>query len=145
MNRPLQVLLVEDDAEDALLFMRRCPSSFRIRHVTSVGEALQALHVGGIDVCFTDYRLGLDTGLELVRDIRANGLRLPVVVITGQDVELLGENALIAGATDFVPKDGLDTASIERVTRWALIRRHVENRGLGAPLLLPARKSAAGW
>ena len=129
MNRPLQVLLVEDDAEDALLFMRRCPASFRIRHVTSIWEALQALHAGGIDVCFTDYRLGLDTGLELVRELRAQGLRLPVVVITGHAVELLGENALMAGATDFVPKEGLDSAAIERVARWALIRRHVENRG----------------
>lgn len=134
MTRPLHILLVEDDAEDALLFMRRCPSGFRVRHVSSVVEALQTLHAGGIDVCFTDYRLGLDTGLELVREIRAQGMRLPVVVITGQDLELLGENALIAGATDFVPKDGLDGAAIERVARWALIRRHVEDRvsALGA-------------
>ncbi|MGQ0528856.1 MAG: BLUF domain-containing protein [Panacagrimonas sp.] len=132
MSRTLQVLLVEDDAEDALLFMRRCPAGFRVRHVSSMTDALQALQTGGLDVCFTDYRLGLDTGLELVRSIRAQGLRLPVVVITGQDLELLGENALIAGATDFVPKEGLDTSAIERVARWAMIRRHVEDRGSAA-------------
>ncbi len=128
MRKPLTVLLVEDDAEDALLFRRRCPSEFRVHHVTAPDPALTALRATAFDLCFTDYRLGAETGLGLVRSMRAEGLRVPVVVMTGQDIESLGENALLSGATDFIPKDGLDTATIERVARWALIRRHVENR-----------------
>jgi CheY-like chemotaxis protein len=128
MSKPLRILLIEDDAEDALLFTRRCPSGYQVQHATSGVSALETLRRGGIDICFTDYRLGPDNGLDIVRAARAEGLRVPIVVVTGQDLEALGENALLAGATDFVPKDGLDGAAISRLTRWSLIRRHVENQ-----------------
>lgn len=128
MTPALRILLVEDDAEDALLFGKRLPAGFRLVHVREADLALSLLRGGGCDVCFTDYRLGADTGLELVRQVRAEGLNVPMVVITGQDIESLGENALLAGATDFLPKDDLCAASIQRVARWAMIRRIVENR-----------------
>ena len=128
MRTPLKILLIEDDAEDALLFQRRCPSGFRVHHVTAPSAALAALRTAVFDMCFTDYRLGAETGLGFVRAARADGLRIPIVVMTGHELESLGENALLSGATDFVPKDDLDTATIERVARWSLIRRHVENR-----------------
>lgn len=128
MPKSLRILLVEDDAEDALLFQRRCPPGFRVQHVESAEAALTALRAGTYELCFTDYRLGTVTGLDLVRSARAEGQRLPIVVMTGQDVDSLGENALLAGATDFLPKDDLSSATLDRVARWALIRRHVENR-----------------
>ena len=128
MSRSLRILLVEDDDEDALLFQRRSPTNFRVQHVSDAASALQVLRGGGIDVCFSDYQLGAGTGLELVRDARAEQLRLPIIVITGQDIESLGENALLAGATDFLPKDDLSSDALARVARWSLIRRHVENR-----------------
>jgi CheY-like chemotaxis protein len=128
MRKPLRILLVDDDDEDALLFRRRCPPEFRVHYVEGPDPALAALRASAFDVCFTDYCLGAETGLGLVRAVRAEGLRIPIVVMTGQDIESLGENALLSGATDFVPKDGLDAATIGRVARWSLIRRHVENR-----------------
>lgn len=138
MSKTINVLLVEDDPEDLLLFRRASPKHFKVEHVPSAAAALRALRGGGFDLCFTDYRLGLDTGLELVREARGAGMRLPIVVITGQDVESLGENALLAGATDFLPKDDLCTAALARVARWAQIRRLVEVRrkglGLGSAL-----------
>lgn len=128
MRRPLTLLLVEDDVEDALLFRKRCPPGFAVQHMTTAERGLDVLRRGVCDVCFTDYRLGAaGTGLDLVRQARAEGLRTPIVVITGEDLESLAENALLAGATDFLPKNDLDGAAIERAARWALIRRHVEN------------------
>ena len=138
MSKPLRILLVEDDADDALLFQRRSPPTFRVQHVTQADEALVVLRSQGCDVCFTDYRLGAGTGLELVRRARSEGLRVPLVVVTGQDVEALGENALLAGATDFVPKDDLSTATLERVARWALIRRRETVRDLIRYDIIPA-------
>jgi CheY-like chemotaxis protein len=138
MQKILNVLLAEDDAEDALLFQRRCPAFMQVKHVQDASSALSALRESSFDICFTDYRLGIDSGLDLVRSARAEHLRVPMVVITGQDLESLGENALLAGATDFIAKDGLTTSEIQRVSRWALIRRHVENRredALGPDLL----------
>lgn len=133
MPRPLRILLVEDDADDVLLFQRRCPPEFVVEPIAEAGAALVRLRRGAVDLCFTDYRLGGGSGLELIQSARAEGLRTPFVVITGQDVETLGENALLAGATDFLPKDALSPATLHRVARWALIRRHVENRHEDAP------------
>lgn len=128
MSRLLQVLLVEDDAEDAWLFQRSCAGSCRVELVTAVQPALARLRERDFDVCFTDYRLGAQSGLELVRQARAEGLRVPIVVITGADLDTLAENALLAGATDFLTKDDLSGAAIARAARWSMIRRHVENR-----------------
>ena len=126
MSLRLKVLMVEDDADDALIFERRAPDSFRIHHVRTAEAGMDSLRGGGFDICFTDYHLTFASGLDFVRAARAAGFDLPIVVITGHAVESLGENALLAGATDFVQKDELSTNSIERTARWSLIRRHVE-------------------
>lgn len=128
MRKSLRILLVEDDAEDAMLFRRRCPPQMQVHHATAAVAAMSALRNSAFDLCFTDYFLGAQTGLGLVRAARTAGFRLPIIVMTGQDIESLGENALLAGATDFIAKDGLDAAQIARVARWAMIRRHVESR-----------------
>ena len=150
MQKTLRILLAEDDAEDAALFKRRCPASMQVTHVPDAQSALAELRLGLADICFTDYRLGADSGLDLIRAARAESLRVPIIVITGQDLESLGENALLAGATDFVAKEGLTTAEIQRASRWALIRRLAENRredALGpdalSQLMGPAPPSAA--
>lgn len=124
----LEVLLVEDDAEDAHHFARLAPADFRVDRVTSAVTARTAAARREYDLAFVDYRLGPDDGLEVVRTLRQRRPTLPVIVITGQDVGALGENALLAGATDFVPKDSLSRPVIERAARWALIRRHVTRR-----------------
>jgi CheY-like chemotaxis protein len=128
MSRPLRILLVEDDHEDARLFQRRCPAHFQVEHASSPESALTLLGSARWDLCFVDYRLGVDTGLELVRTLRARGLRLPLVLITGQDIDTLGDNALLTGATEFLSKDAISARELDRVARWALIRRHVETR-----------------
>lgn len=128
MKRALRILLVEDDPEDALLFRHRCPPDFIVEQVADRESALLRLRQGGIDLCFTDFRLGADSGLGLVQSARREGLRTPLVMITGDDQEALGENALLAGATDFLAKAELHPATLRRAARWALIRRHVESR-----------------
>lgn len=140
MLRSLRLLLLEDDAEDAMLFQRRCPPGYRVHHVTTLDAALRAMREQEFDLCFADYRLGGQTGLDLLRTLRREGLRVPVVLITGQEIDALGENALLAGATDFVSKDDLYTRAIDKVCRRALIRRHADSQrdALAAPELVTA-------
>ena len=98
-----RLLLVEDDPEDVAIFRRHLPESSQLTVVTTLAAGLAAVAGGGFNVAFVDYRLGADSGLELVRATRATGNPLAIVVTTGQDIDLLGENALLAGATDFLP------------------------------------------
>lgn len=126
--RSLSLLLVEDDDEDARIFRRYCGERFRVAHVRDTSGALEAVATSAFDLCFTDYHLQLDSGLDLVRALRAAGNRMPIVIISGHEIETLGENALLAGATDFITKAELSPPAIERASRWALVRRHAENR-----------------
>lgn len=126
MSAIRRLLLVEDDPEDAAIFQRYLPDDSRLAVVTTLRAGLAAVAEGHFDVAYVDYRLGADSGLELVRAVRAAGNPLAIVVTTGQDIDLLGENALLAGATDFLPKADICTAAIARVSRWAMIRQFAE-------------------
>jgi CheY-like chemotaxis protein len=127
-RRSLRILLLEDDPEDAILFQKHCRARLTIHHVTTTAQAMAALQEGRFDACFVDYQLGAESGLDFVRAARGRGIGLPLIVVTGLQIEVLGENALLAGATDFITKEELDGDTIERTLRWALIRRHVEVR-----------------
>ncbi|MAA75969.1 MAG: hypothetical protein CMN28_14825 [Salinisphaeraceae bacterium] len=139
MSLNLRVLLLEDDAEDALLFRKFCPAGFAVTRASTPEQALELVDSQAFDICFSDYLLCGRNGLDFVRQMRRTGRRMPVIVITGQDVETLGENALLAGATDFMRKDDISASQIMRAARWALIRRHVDERqttlGQGRALL----------
>ncbi len=128
MKKTYKLLLVEDDPEDVLLFRKHLPAGYELDHVTTPEDARDALARTRPDVLFIDYRLGATDGLSLVRSLVSTGIRQPMVMMTGGDIEALGENALLAGATDFLAKADLSTASIERAARWSMIRKVVEAR-----------------
>lgn len=126
MNRSLRILLAEDDAVDAALIQRACPAGASIDVAASVQAAIQHLEREGHDLYLYDYRLGAHDGLVLIQETRALGRDAPIIVMTGLDDERIGENALLAGATEFLPKSELSASIMKRLIRHALIRRHVE-------------------
>lgn len=128
MKRRLHLLLVDDDWEDAVLFERMVPGNCKVTHAPTSEAALGLVEKDDFDACFVDYRLGHKSGLDLVRNLRKAGVYKPIIMVTGQRMEGIGENALLAGATDFMVKDELDTAAIGRVLRWSLIRQHMTRR-----------------
>lgn len=133
MSNGFTILLIEDDAEDQLLFRRFLPSGYRLVTLDGPDAVMQKIRSEEVDIVYVDYRLGATSGLDLVAELRAEGLKLPIVVVTGQDIDTLGENALLAGATDFVRKSELSREILTRVTRWAMIRCRAEKRA--APMI----------
>lgn len=126
MARPYRLLLVEDDPDDARIFERRLPAGYQLTVCLEPNLNKVIALIDSVDIAYVDYRLGPENGLALVTALRRAGYRLPVVVVTGQQLDTLGENALLAGATDFVSKDTLSAEVLERVTRWAMIRSRAE-------------------
>ncbi|HEY1079477.1 MAG TPA: sigma-54 dependent transcriptional regulator, partial [Bdellovibrio sp.] len=75
-------------------------------HLADPMEALQAITTGKIkpDAIITDLNLPLMSGLSFIKAVRAEGLQLPIILITvSNDVETAVE-AISAGAYDFVVK-----------------------------------------
>jgi two-component system response regulator HydG len=106
------ILLIED--EEILRFTFK---SFLVRAghevVTAEGydAALKVISGGELDLIIADIVLKGHTGLDILREIRARGMRTPVVMITGKPSIETASEAVRLGAYDYlikpVEKDGL--------------------------------------
>ena len=129
----VEVLLVEDDEEDYLLTKDLLSGLAGLRHeihwVSDYNSALKAAHEGDHDVYLVDYRLGAEDGIELVRELVANGHDVPVIVLTGQGNHDVDVEAARAGAVDYLVKGEVSPALLERTIRYAM-RGHADMRAL---------------
>jgi two-component sensor histidine kinase len=87
--------------------MRRSLESrgMTIEHVTTAADGMQRLQEGGIDVVALDHDLGVESGLDVLREIRSQDDAPPVIYVTGSDEAQVAAAALKAGAADYVWKD----------------------------------------
>jgi CheY-like chemotaxis protein len=103
----LPILVVEDDPDDARVTFRalRRTGRFEPTHVRSGAEALEvAASRHDFAAGLVDYRLPDMSGIELVRKLRAAGLRGPLVMVSSVQSDAIVQRALAAGATDFLVK-----------------------------------------
>ena len=119
-----RVLLVEDDEDDYLIVrdmlsgQRR--ASFELEWCSSYQQALSEMRAGGYDVYLIDYRLGQQTGFELVSEAFSSATRAPVILLTGQDDYEVDLEATALGITDYLTKQELDPDGLERSIRYAI-------------------------
>lgn len=101
----IKILLVEDNEMNALVF-----SSFLENwdiEVTVVGngrEAVNKLLEGQFDLVLMDIHMPLMNGIQATRTIREFNVDLPIVVLTASSLEGDVDQALAAGANDFLLK-----------------------------------------
>jgi diguanylate cyclase (GGDEF)-like protein/PAS domain S-box-containing protein len=130
--RPLKmVLLVEDDRGDArllreMLNAQLAPRLFDLKHVTCMREAETYLAEHAVDVILLDLGLPDAQGLEAVRQSHAVAPRIPLVVLSGLEDDLLSISALQAGAQDYLVKGQIEARGLLRALRYAIERRVME-------------------
>ena len=71
---------------------------------TSLSSAREALEEDRFDLLILDVNLPDGSGLDLLRQVRAEGDATPVVLLTANDLELDEVTGLEAGADDYVTK-----------------------------------------
>ncbi|MEM9733306.1 MAG: EAL domain-containing protein [Pseudomonadota bacterium] len=120
----LNVLILDDDPDDAFLvqdqFMDMADGGYTVEIAHNWDIARHDLKAGDFDVLLCDYRLGAISGLEVIEMIRAEGIDLPVILLTGVGTPELDNRALEAGAADFLAKDELSPTLIDRTIRYAM-------------------------
>jgi diguanylate cyclase (GGDEF)-like protein/PAS domain S-box-containing protein len=120
----IRVLLIEDDDDDYLITRDLLAGQERARYQVDWSKdfdaALDRIGEQAHDVYLIDYRLGGRTGLELVREGFADRPRAPVLILTGQLDYEIDLEATALGVTDFLVKQELTAASLERSIRYAL-------------------------
>lgn len=104
--RPLQVLLVEDDVDDALSVQRHltAKSGFELVHVRTGSEALQVAAKRPFDVLLLDYRLPDISGIALCKQLRDSGLKSHILLVTSVRDDAAAGRAFAAGASDYLVK-----------------------------------------
>jgi len=123
----MRVLLIEDDDGDAFLvqeLLAEAAAAVTLRRARSMAEARPQL--GEVTCVLLD--LGLPDARELqgVRWLQENVPQVAVVVLTGRTDEHLGEQAVRAGAQDYLVKGEVDGSLLNRVIRYAVERRRSE-------------------
>jgi PAS domain S-box-containing protein len=119
-----RVLLVDDD-ETSFVLLRRMLSkvpqkTFATDWAPSYEAGLRALKEGQHDVCLLDYRLGPQTGLDLLREAISQGIQTPIIILTSSDDPKVDLQATELGAADFLLKDQLEPVMLERVIRYSV-------------------------
>ena len=131
--KPLRILLIDDD-EATFVITRELLREINGRPVELdwTGEAAEGYDLilnDEHEVFLIDYRLGSEDGLELLRRAREAGCKAPMLILTGQTDEEIDQQALEAGASDYLAKDVYDVSRLQHAIRYAL-ERHTLTRDL---------------
>jgi len=78
------------------------------------------LNPTNFDCVLLDYRLPDGDGLTLVKAVRRAGLKVPLVVLTGQGDEQIAVDLMKAGASDYLPKSKVSPETLSRSLRHAV-------------------------
>ncbi len=93
---------------------------FEVVWKSSYTEGLKALKEGNFDTCLLDYRLGANTGIELLHEIGKLGLRCPTILLTGHGDFEVDVQAMQIGAADYLIKGQLTAPLLERSIRYSI-------------------------
>ena len=145
LKQPRRILLVEDNDDDVVLFRHLLAAALpegpvHLAHASAIASALEQLQQTAYDVVFLDYQLGVETGLDLLRELRRRGLETPVVFLTGHGDEQLAVQAMKCGACDYLSKSKLDASALQRSLRFALSLQEHQSRLKQAQAELRARE-----
>ena len=100
-----RVLIVDDEADIRdLLALSLARMGLECDCAASVAAARDCLRKGSYQLCLTDMRMPVESGLDLVRHIGNEHPRLPVAVITAHGSTENAVAALKAGAFDYIAK-----------------------------------------
>jgi PAS domain S-box-containing protein len=110
MAERLNLLVVEDSEEDALLVIRQLArAGFQIKHrrVETPEEMSAALEEENWDAILSDYSMPRFSALAALELVRERRLDLPFIVVSGTVGEDVAVDAMRRGAHDYLMKDRL--------------------------------------
>jgi two-component system cell cycle sensor histidine kinase/response regulator CckA len=130
-ERPIRVLLVEDNPGDARLVQETLAEvdspKFELTHVERLSQARQRLAEEQFDVVLLDLVLPDKPRMGSLIEIHDQASRVPIVVLTGLDDETMASWTLEVGAQDYLIKGQTDKDSLVRCIRHAIQRHRTQS------------------
>jgi signal transduction histidine kinase len=132
MKKFIQILLVEDTVDDAVLIQHALAKDglqFALERVETSEDFIRALDRGAWDIILSDYSLPAFDGCTALSLARKKCPEIPFLFVTGLMGEELAIETLKNGATDYVMKDRLARLppAVQRALREARERSGRKN------------------
>jgi PAS domain S-box-containing protein len=108
-DKKIHILHVDDDPSVADLtktYLEREEDRFSVEITTSATDGLEMLRDNPPDCIISDYEMpGMD-GIDFLGRVRENHPNLPFILYTGKGSEEVASEAISAGVTDYLQKEG---------------------------------------
>lgn len=104
-----RILHVDDEPDLADLtatFLHRENDSFTVDTATTVSEGLDRLNEAHFDCIVSDFDMPGQNGVEFLKAVREEHPELPFILFTGKGSEEVASDAISAGVTDYLQKEG---------------------------------------
>ncbi|MDS0279448.1 ATP-binding protein [Halomicroarcula sp. S1AR25-4] len=108
---PVELLCVDDDTEalDALAAgLERVDGDFAVTTATGAADALNAFDHAAFDCIVSEAAMADIDGLAFLQAVRAENPEFPFVLFTAQGDWSLASDAIAAGVSEYIPRDGDD-------------------------------------
>lgn len=125
-NHATQVLLIEDNQGDADLTRLRlveANADVQVKYVDRLSAGLECLAENQTSLILLDLNLPDSRGVATFHSILAKAPGIPVVILSGQDDEVLASKALNQGAQDYLVKGSFNAKDLNRAMRYAVERQ----------------------
>ena len=125
-NGHTHVLLIEDNPGDADLVRLRLiegDSAVNVSSVNRLADGLASMAKDPPSVVLLDLNLPDSHGADTFRKVLEQAPGVPVVILSGQDDEVLAMKALHQGVQDYLVKGDITSSHLERAMRYAIERQ----------------------
>ncbi len=129
-NVRYRVLLVEDNEMDVAIVRRSFQKdetspingSIELSVAGSLSEAIQLFQTNTYDAVLLDLGLPEGTGIEILHRVIQLNLQIPIIILTGNEDQELGFEALRSGADDYLRKKSISEETLPRSVRYSIER-----------------------
>jgi two-component system invasion response regulator UvrY len=123
-----KILIADDHSAIRIGIRHICVSDFpfvQFGEATSYAEVFQKLKEGDWDLLILDVDLPGRNGLDILKDIRADKLKIPVLMFSFHSEEQIAYRALKLGASGYLSKDAADTELVKAINHIFDGRKYV--------------------
>jgi len=129
-KRPINILLIEDSPEDAVIIremLRDTPNiPFQLKHVNKLKKGFEVLFNNIYDVILLDLNLPDSWGFDTFIRTYDQAPETPIVILSGFDDEEIAVMAVREGAQDYMIKGEIDGKLLSRSIYYAIERKEIE-------------------
>lgn len=104
---PYKVFIVDDHPmirEHLAQLLEKQPDLHICGEAVDLSQALEGIAASNPDIAIIDISLRSSSGLDLIKEIKARGWPLPILILSMHDESLYAERALRAGALGYINK-----------------------------------------